>query len=113
MSDISLGPGFGVVVGGVFALAVGLGLLVLAMLTGVIFVRQGSWRTRVFRFVVGPLVCLGVTVAYLVVAEFMGKPAISWLGEQYQTIPFVALGIAVVTTLAYELRRSRRRSDAG
>jgi hypothetical protein len=109
VSDISLGPGFAVMVGGAFTLILGGALLILSIVVGLVFARSTPWPLRVRRFSAGPLACLGFAVAYLLVAEFLDESSLWWLGEQYLVVPFVGLGVALLTTTAVEFARVRRK----
>ena len=109
MSDISMGPWLGVLMGGVFTLILGGVLFILAAIAGLLFVRGASLRSRVLRFTAGPLACLGCTAAFLLIAGLLERPTLFRLGEWYRAMPVVGLGIAVVTTVTSELTRRRRK----
>ncbi len=112
MSDISLGPWVAIYAGAFFTVLVGGALLLLAAVVGVLRVRAGSWAQRASHFAAGPLACLGLALAYWVVAEFVDRPTLSWLGEQFVVVPFIGFGVAVATTTVLEVRRARRKRQA-
>jgi len=108
MSDVAIGPKLGVMLGGVLALAVGVVLFLGAATIGVILVRDRSWPARFFRYTAGPLACIGFAIAFMIVVQFLSTPTLWWFDARFKALPLVGLAVGLATTVATELRRSRR-----
>jgi hypothetical protein len=102
MSDISLGPGVGVVAGVYFSLGVAAGWLLLALVYGMLTAAHGQRFARVRSLAVGPIVCVAFALVLALCCILLRGGPLRWLDEHFELIPVGAFTFAVGISLRWK-----------
>ena len=107
MSDISLGPGLGVFVGGLLTLAAGAVLLMIGLVVGIVTRLQPGERrsVRILHRCAGALVCLAVGALFLGLASTCGPEALRRLDDWTLDIPVIGVALGLTTIIALATAR--------
>ena len=115
MSDISLGPGIGVVVGLMLTLAAGAAWLVIGLVVGAVTrLPPGDRRApRVLRCCAGALVCLAVGGVFLCLCAAGGTEALRRFDEWMLDIPVIGVALGLTTAIAIATARRAVSATGG
>jgi hypothetical protein len=107
VSDISLGPGIGVVLGALATLAAGAVLLVIGLVVGAVTRLQPGERrsARVLRCCAGALVCFVVGGMFFFFGGALGREALRRLDEWVLDIPVIGVALGLTTGIAIATAR--------
>jgi hypothetical protein len=110
VSDISLGPGIGVVVFSILTFLIGLALLLFTALAALLTAARGERRLpRVARFSVGPLTCLVLGVAFFLL-QAADRDELARLDDWSFAFPIIGVAAAASAAVALATARRVRRS---